>query len=177
MKKLKQTRAELLKREIIDILKEHTSESERIEVVQKRHDQEKQECDEQIQQVEELTQFRDRDKQVLSDLNEQLKNAKESYRTYGIAYTEQRSKAEVEENDRRKAFDIASSESICQANNKVFAEFFEFEMQCPTKKCQEIVYLLYVMLRGEESEETLNYSWDKACEMMSRSKKLIEECS
>ena len=49
-------------------------------------------------------------------------------------------------------------------------------MQTPTKKCQEILKFLFVMLRGNDSRDDLEFTWEKAIEMMSKSKKMIEEC-
>lgn len=82
-----------------------------------------------------------------------------------------------EESENRTLFQRAQQECICNSNSKFFQELYDFEMAVPTKKCQEIVYYMYVILRGKEDKEDLDYSWTQATEMLSRPKKFIEECN
>ena len=55
IKKKKITRAELLKREIIDLLKNLKNKEDKIDLIEKRMDQEKSEAEEQRTKFEDLT--------------------------------------------------------------------------------------------------------------------------
>lgn len=127
--------------------------------------------------AEDLTQIRDRDSQVVKSLEEQLKEATKDYNDYYKKYDAQRDSMNNEESENRTLFQRAQQECICNSNTKYFQELYDFEMAVPTKKCQEIVYYMYVILRGKENKEHLDYSWTQASEMLSRPKKFIEECN
>ena len=66
-KKIRETRAELLKREIIDKLKANKKKSDKEKMISERLTKEEQEFNLQKIKVEELTIIRDRDKTVLND--------------------------------------------------------------------------------------------------------------
>lgn len=53
-----------------------------------------------------------------------------------------------------------------------------FELQAPIRECKDIIFFLYVILRGEESEQKClqDFTWEKAVKMMTELKQLIDEC-
>jgi len=72
--------------------------------------------------------------------------------------------------------DRAQIESISSTNSAIFSKFFEFEIKTPTKECHQIIYYLYAVLKGGDYFEDLNFTWSKAIDMMSKSKRLTDEC-
>lgn len=85
-KKLKNMRAEILKREIVDMLKQYEKREDKIEVIKEKLAKEKSEAEEQRMKAEDLTQIRDRDSQVVKSLEEQLKEANKDYHEYYKKY-------------------------------------------------------------------------------------------
>ena len=79
MKKIRNTRAQVLKREIIDALNECETHAAKIELVQKRLVKEKQESDVLVSKMKELTDMRDGDKEIMVDLQEQLRKVKQEH--------------------------------------------------------------------------------------------------
>jgi hypothetical protein len=51
-------------------------------------------------------------------------------------------------------------------------------MNAPIKECKEIIFYLYVVLRGKDSKEQCekDFNWDIALDMMTKLKALIDDC-